>query len=65
MLREINTHVLIDLKITAHQYVIAMLLLNEAHDHLDDYLNATGSYRAFEEDLSNLATRSLVTYFIS
>ena len=62
MLREINTHILIDLKITAHQHIIAMLLLNDAYDHLDEYLKSTNSYNTFEEDLSNLAARTLVSY---
>jgi len=62
MLREVNTHILIDLRITAHQHIIAMLLLYEAYDHLEEYLKSTNSYDSFEEDLSNLAARTLVAY---
>jgi len=62
MLRELNTQVLIDLGISAHQYIIAMLLLNEHFDHLNEYLNSTNTYKSFDEDLKNLSARTLVRY---
>lgn len=39
-----------------------MLLLNEAYDHLDEYLESTNSKEHFKEDLNNLAARSFVSY---
>lgn len=62
MLRELNTNILIDLRITAHQYIIAMLLLDKQYDHLEKYLNDTNSYNSFEQDLKNLAARTFVRY---
>lgn len=62
MLREINSHVLINLKITAHQFIIMMILLDGSYGHLDEYLKSTNSYETFNEDLSNLAARSFVSY---
>ena len=62
MLSYVNTEVLINLNINAHQFMIAIMLVNKAYDHLDKYLNETNSVDTFPNDLSNLAKKSLVAY---
>ena len=62
MLRDVNTEVLINLKINAHQFIIAILLMNKYYDHLDKYLNETDSVDTFPDDLRRLSSKSLVAY---
>jgi hypothetical protein len=62
MLREINSQVLVNLKITAHQFIIMMLVLNEYWGHLEEYLKASNSYENLSEDLKYLADKSFLTY---
>jgi hypothetical protein len=63
MLRDVNTEVLIKLNITAHQFIIAILLMNKFYDHLEEYLKESDSYDAFPDDLRRLAKKSLVAYY--
>ena len=62
MLRDVNTEVLITLEITAHQFIIAILLMNKYYDHLEKYLRSTDTYDAFPDDLRRLSIKSLVAY---
>jgi hypothetical protein len=62
MLRDVNTEVLINLNITAHQFIIAILLMSKQYDHLKKYLEASKSYDTFPDDLKQLSNKSLVTY---
>lgn len=63
MLRDVNTEVLINLNITAHQFIIAILLMSKQYDHLEKYLKESNSYDALPDDLAQLANKSLITYF--
>lgn len=62
MLREVNSHVLVDLKITAHQFMILFMILDGMYAHLDEYLKSNDSYKIFNEDLKKLSELSLLTY---
>ena len=62
MLRDINTEVLIDLNITAHQFILAILLMSKQYDHLEKYIKESNSYDTFPYDLERLALKSLVAY---
>jgi hypothetical protein len=62
MLREVNTHVLIDLKLNAHQYIILILLMNGFHDHLEEYLEETNSKESFPDDLTYMSQLHLVSF---
>ena len=62
MLLKVNTEVLINMKITAHQFVIANLLMGKFYDHLVKYLESTNSKDTFQDDLKQLAKASLVAY---
>lgn len=62
MLIKVNTEVLVNMKITAHQFVIVNLLMGKFYDHLDKYLVETNSTESFPDDLAQLAKTSLVAY---
>ena len=62
MLRDVNTEVLINLNINAHQFIIMILLVDKQYDHLDKYLVASNSYDTFLDDLRRLSKKSLVAY---
>ena len=62
MLRQINVNVLIDLNITAHQYILAIYLMHKQYGHMEKYLKESKSYDAFPDDLTRLAQESLVSY---
>jgi hypothetical protein len=62
MLRDVNTEVLINLNINAHQFIIAILLVNKYYDHLEKYLKESDSYDSFPDDLRRLSKKSLVAY---
>jgi hypothetical protein len=62
MLRQLNTDILINLKITAHQYIILILLVNKLYDHLEKYLKESDSYDSLPDDLKRLTQKSLVVY---
>ena len=62
MLRDVNTEVLINLNINAHQFIIAILLMNKYYDHLDKYLIESNSRDTFPNDLRRLTKKSLVAY---
>ena len=62
MLRDVNTEVLINLNINAHQFIIMILLVDKQYDHLDKYLVASNSYDTFPDDLRRLSKKSLVAY---
>ena len=62
MLRDVNTEVLINLNINAHQFIIAIMLMNKYYDHLDKYLKESNSLDSFPDDLKRLSSKSLVAY---
>lgn len=62
MLKTISTDVLINNKISAHQYLIVCLLFEQKYDVLDNYLKKTNTYEQLDEDLTNLSTRGFIHY---
>jgi len=62
MLKEVNIDVLIELKITAHQFMILWMVLNERYRSLEKYLKETNSYDTFKDDLDQLAELPLISY---
>lgn len=62
MLKEVNSDVLITLKINAHQYIILLMLIGDAFGLLEEYLIETNSYDTFPKDLKYLTQMNLASY---
>ena len=62
MLRYVNTDVLIELKITAHQFIILTMVIDKQYDHLEKYLIESNSLDSFPDDLDRLSKQFLIVF---